>query len=123
MTTIILKKSEREYLEQYIKHAFQEEITYMGHQVDRLTGLPVCPRCERLALGDTRPTDTVRRHRMEDGRMMPNVTCPHCGYHGPGLRSLRDHVIKEFGLVPRGRKGGEAIANALRRRQAVMGER
>lgn len=50
--------------------------------------LPVCPKCERPALRDTRKDDPVRGY----------ITCPVCGYHGPSTMSVgmfvREHVIK-----------------------------
>lgn len=43
--------------------------------IDRAMALPTCPKCERIALRDRRPYDPP-------GTLY--VTCPVCGYHGPG---------------------------------------
>lgn len=59
---------------------------------NRVLDLDVCPKCSNLTLGDTRKDDPVRRYR----------TCPVCGWHGPGGKTLRD-LLKEDGIM----KGGE----------------
>jgi len=59
----------------------------------RVMDLDVCPKCDSLTLGDTRKDDPVRKYR----------TCPVCGWHGPGGRTLRDvlrdHVIEKDGVL------------------------
>lgn len=58
----------------------------------RVLHLDICPRCSNLTLGDTQKNDPVRRYR----------TCPVCGWHGPGGKTLKD-LITEDGIM----KGGQ----------------
>lgn len=76
-------------LEKYKKHALESPLIANFPTVrNRVMRLPVCPKCERPALRDTRKGDPVRGY----------VTCPVCGYHGPHTISVgmfvREHVIR-----------------------------
>ena len=79
--------NEDERLERYMEHAKSELVTKFPSVRRRMLDLPVCPKCERIALRDTRPGDPQRRY----------ITCPVCGYHGPSTIAakifIRDHVV------------------------------
>jgi hypothetical protein len=82
--------------EKYLKHALQDPL--LNHlQKSRIVNLPVCGNCERLAVYDRRAGDPPVSFftDRESGMLIknkPHVTCPVCGYHGPGGPSLRMHV-------------------------------
>jgi len=80
----------------YLKHALQDPLLH-HLQRSRIVNLPVCGNCERLAVYDRRPGDPPVSFftDRETGLLIKNkpfVSCPVCGYHGPGGPSLSIHV-------------------------------
>ena len=82
-----------ERLVKYLEHAQKEGAAgKLGQFPDvrqRMLSLPVCPKCERIALRETRKSDPVRGY----------ITCPVCLYHGPTTLSVstfvQEHVVKD----------------------------
>lgn len=64
----------------YLRHALQNPMVNNHLIGRRVLELPVCKKCERVALRDAGP----------DGKVW--VRCPQCGYHGPGGPSLKVHA-------------------------------
>jgi len=70
--------------QKYIKHLFHKNVLITQHPniQKRTMQLPVCPKCERPALRDTRKDDPNPRY----------ITCPMCGYHGPFTHTVALHM-------------------------------
>lgn len=80
----------------YRKHAFQNPMIQFTSR-SRWEHLPICGKCERVALYDRRPEDPPPEFKIdpETGiRRKSNtyVTCPECGYHGPSGGIFRVRV-------------------------------
>jgi uncharacterized Zn finger protein (UPF0148 family) len=72
--------------QKYLQHILKSDLISKFPEVrSRVMLLPVCPRCERPALRDTRKGDAERRY----------ITCPVCGYHGPFTRTVKCHMQEE----------------------------
>lgn len=67
--------------EKYLKHIQKSDLIRMPEIKKRVMHLPVCPKCERPALRDTRKGDPERRY----------ITCPVCGFHGPFTHTVGVH--------------------------------
>lgn len=95
-------------LEKYMKHARKSDMITNNPNIEkRIMQLPVCPRCERPALRDTRKGDPERRF----------ITCPICGYHGPFTHSIRTHVEEYTGAdIPKVQSDRDLIHGLLRKR-------
>lgn len=68
----------------YLRHATQHYLIQRPDVIGRAVFLPTCPKCERAALRDKRPSDPPGRRDY--------VTCPFCGYHGIGGPPVRIHA-------------------------------
>jgi predicted nucleic-acid-binding Zn-ribbon protein len=88
--------------EKYVKHILKPSTaTKLPEIRSRIAGLPVCPRCERPALRDTRKGDP--RMFDIDNPGVRYITCPICGYHGPYTHTIRDHMKRYVSPYSRGR--------------------
>lgn len=61
----------------YVKHLMQHQMAQRQEVAQRLYGMLVCPKCERLAF----------RHEHRN-----HVRCPVCGYEGPGNMKVSEHI-------------------------------
>lgn len=77
--------------DKFMKHIMTDPIFSQFPEIrNRMMRLPICPRCEKPALRDTRKYDPVQSGYF---------TCPSCGYHGPHTHTvdyhLENHVISK----------------------------
>lgn len=85
-----------EALSTYIKHAEQNNLIQFAKNKNLHTpSLPICPKCERIAIRDFRKGDTILDLDVTDVRRMP-ITCPQCGYHGHTTVTARDYIKKQL---------------------------
>lgn len=68
------------YNEKYFQHATQHYMTKHKSVMERLEYMPVCPKCERLAIPD-------KGYKAEG-----IVYCPYCGYRGKTDLTYGIHV-------------------------------
>jgi hypothetical protein len=80
----------------YLGHARQNNLVQFYSQYTNVIHLPVCPKCERIAMRDLRAGEK-RHEEYEPGdvRRTP-VTCPHCGYHGFTTVSTKMYVEQKL---------------------------
>lgn len=78
--------------EKYLKHIQKSDLLFVSQGVaSRMMSLPVCPKCERPALRDTRRGDP-REFDLWENPGHRYITCPVCGYHGPYTHSVDYHI-------------------------------
>lgn len=71
-------------LRKFQKHIMRDPLFQQLPELrNRMLQLPICPNCERPALRDTRKYDPVQQGF---------ITCPTCGYHGPGTHTVKFHI-------------------------------
>lgn len=81
---IILPNNPEETMRKFRKHIMKNAlISDIPSVRERVDYLPICPQCERPALRDTRKYDPVQAGY---------ITCPECGYHGPGTHPVKYHI-------------------------------
>lgn len=69
--------------QKFFKHMIKDPLIHQCKNVmNRVMQLPICPKCERVALRDTRKGDPERRF----------ITCPVCGYHGRFTHTAKVHM-------------------------------
>lgn len=84
--------------QKFLKHAFNPKdygtqlIGLKPHVAQRAMRLPVCPRCEKPALRDTRPYDPKRPQDEIYSETNGFITCPNCGYHGRFTHTVGLHM-------------------------------
>jgi hypothetical protein len=69
----------------YLEYALQSNLAKLPQVRHRVLHLPTCAKCQRVAFRDRKVYD-------KPGNVY--VTCPICGYHGPGGPPLK-MVMKE----------------------------
>lgn len=77
----------------YLKHAMQNKLVKFYQQYTNVIKLPVCPKCERIAMRDAKSYEVRAEYEMGDVRRT-SVTCPHCGFHGYTSKTT-DMYVKE----------------------------
>lgn len=84
-------------IEKYQKHAEQNPlIKFAKAQQQHTPSLPICPKCERIALRDVRDEREIRsEYEVEDVRRLP-ITCPQCGFHGYTTVTARQYILKQL---------------------------
>lgn len=79
----------------YINHVLQSRLLNFTDR-SKFIKLPVCMKCERLCMYDRKPYDPPPVYKKDEfGNIVkskPMVTCPYCGYHGPGGPEFRLHA-------------------------------